>query len=162
MTRVMAGNGAPLKVALLDINVLIALFDAEHVHHEIAHDWFSDARGHGWATCPLTENGFVRISSNPRATFAERPAAARDRLQQFCESGHHVFWADAVSLRDTRVFRTPLPVGSKQVTDIYLLGLACHYGGCFVTLDQGIPLSAVNGATRDHLLVLAPDPDVPV
>ncbi len=61
----MAGNGAASKVALLDVNVLMALFDAEHIHHEAAHDWFSDARAHGWATCPLTENGFVRLMCNP-------------------------------------------------------------------------------------------------
>jgi toxin-antitoxin system PIN domain toxin len=158
----MPGNGVASRVALLDINVLLALFDAEHTHHEVAHDWFSDARAHGWATCPLTENGFVRIASNPRSRFAERPHVARDRLQQFCESGDHTFWPDAISLRDTRLFPTPLPIGSKHVTDIYLLGLACHQGGCFVTFDKGIPLGAVTGATRDHLIVLDLDPDVPV
>jgi toxin-antitoxin system PIN domain toxin len=155
----MAGNGASSKVALLDVNVLIALFDAEHIHHEVAHDWFSNTRAHGWATCPLTENGFVRILSNPRRSpFAERAAAVRDRLQQFCESGDHSFWPDAISIRDARIFRAPLPVGFKQVTDLYLLGLACHYGGCFVTFDKGIPLNAVTGATREHLQVLGPAP----
>lgn len=157
----MAGNGSSPKVALLDVNVLIALFDREHIHHEITHDWFSETRAHGWATCPLTENGFVRILSNPRSPFAERAADVRDRLQRFCESGDHSFWPDAISLRDTRVFRAPLPVGFKQVTDVYLLGLACHYGGSLVTLDKSIPLAAVNGATRENLLVLEPDPNVP-
>jgi uncharacterized protein len=159
----MAGDGASPRIALLDVNVLIALFEEDHIHHEVAHDWFSDARTDGWATCPLTENGFIRIASNPRRSpLGQRPEVVRELLRRFCESGHHSFWGDVISLRDTQRFPAPLPIGSRQVTDIYLLGLACHYGGSFVTFDQGIPLSAVNGATRKHLLVLAPDPDVPV
>ena len=51
--------------SLLDVNVLVALFDPDHVHHEAAHVWFAATRGAGWATCPLTENGVVRVLSNP-------------------------------------------------------------------------------------------------
>lgn len=157
-----AGNGVPPKVALLDVNVLIALFDAEHIHHEVAHDWFSDSRAFGWATCPLTENGFVRVMSNPSATsYWERPAAARDRLARFCESGGHVFWPDSISYRDAQLFSGPLAMSFRHTTDVYLLALACHHGGCLVTFDKGIPLTAVNGARREHLVVLEPDPDVP-
>ena len=58
------------RPALLDVNVLIALFDQEHVHHELSHDWFSDNRRDGWATCPVTENGFLRVLSNPAYSSA--------------------------------------------------------------------------------------------
>jgi toxin-antitoxin system PIN domain toxin len=143
-------------VALLDVSVLIALFNPDHVHHEAAHDWFSDSRAGGWATCPVTENGLVRILSNPAATpSAERPAAIRERLRMFCESGNHTFWPDAVSIRDARLFRHPLPVGFRQVTDVYLLALAVYHGGLLATFDRQIPVAAVTGATSSHLIVIA-------
>ncbi|HWJ56793.1 MAG TPA: hypothetical protein VNR90_11235, partial [Vicinamibacterales bacterium] len=56
------------RIALLDVNLLVALFDPDHVHHDISHDWFAEQRGVGWATCPLTENGLVRVLSSPRAS----------------------------------------------------------------------------------------------
>ncbi|HEY7215024.1 MAG TPA: hypothetical protein VIC28_10365 [Thermoanaerobaculia bacterium] len=71
-------------VALLDVNVLVALFDPDHVHHEAAHTWFAAHRGAGWATCPLTENGLIRILSNPAyAATLETPAALVRRLEAF-------------------------------------------------------------------------------
>jgi len=154
------GNGAVAKVALLDVSLLVALFSPDHVHHEVAHDWFADQRAQGWATCPITENGFVRVMSNPALSpHWERPAALRERLTAFCQSGHHVFWPGAISLRDDRLFQNPLPAGFQQITDVYLLGLACHHGGCLATLDRRIPLSVVIGATADHLRVIAPAHD---
>jgi uncharacterized protein len=151
------GNGVSGRVALLDVSLLVALFSPDHIHHEVAHDWFANQRGHGWATCPLTENGFVRIMSNPALSpHWERPAALRERLAAFCNSGHHVFWPDAISLRDDRLFQNPLPIGFQQITDIYLLALACQQGGCLATLDQRIPLSVVIGATPANLQVIAP------
>jgi toxin-antitoxin system PIN domain toxin len=143
------------RVALLDVNVLLALFDADHVHHEIAHDWFSDHRTAGWSTCPLTENDLVRILSSPAySPVAERPALTRDRLRKFCQSGHHFFWDDNLSLCDARIFPSALPVASQQVTDVYLLALARHHDGCLATFDRRIPLKAVSGATTDHLAVI--------
>jgi len=142
-------------VALLDVNVLIALFSPDHPHHEVAHDWFGDTRTGGWATCPLTENGFVRIMSNPRLSASpESPAAIRDRLRTFRESGHHAFWPDDVSLCDPRLFRKTLPIGARHVTDVYLLALACRHGGCLATFDRLIPWTVVNGATASHLQVI--------
>ncbi len=146
--------------ALLDVNVLIALFNPDHVHHEIAHDWFADHHADGWATCPLTENTFVRILSHPAAgTAVERPVSLVDRLEKFCASRHHVFWPDAVSLRDRKVFNHAVVAGPRQVTDIYLLGLAKKMGGALATFDRTIPLSAVRGATRTTLQVIAPGGD---
>ena len=88
-------------VALLDVNLLVALFDPNHVHHDLAHDWFADQRQGGWATCPLTENGLVRVLSHPAyAGEGQPPADVLQGLRQFCASGHHTFWKATVSIRD--------------------------------------------------------------
>lgn len=143
------------RVALLDVNVLVALFYPDHVHHEIAHDWFSDHRAHGWATCALTENGLVRIVTNPASGIPDqRPAAVIARLRAFRASGHHQFWADAVSLSDEKVFNVSLIRGHRQVSDVYLLGLAAHHGGALATFDRTIPLSAVIDASDTHLQLI--------
>ena len=143
------------RPALLDVNVLLALFNPDHVHHEIAHDWFSDHRLEGWATCPLTENAFVRILSNPAVgTIVERTSVLLNRLGKFCASGHHLFWPDAISLRDHKIFNASFVAGPRQVTDIYLLGLAKKMGGSLATFDRTIPLGAVVGATRTTLIVI--------
>jgi toxin-antitoxin system PIN domain toxin len=144
-------------VALLDVNLLIALFDSDHVHHEPAHDWFADHHTNGWATCALTQNGFVRILANPRypATVKYRPAELLQHLQQFCGSTHHVFWGESVSLTDTKIFKPAFIGGHRQVSDVYLLGLAKKMRGYLATFDAGIPLGAVVGATRDTIAVIA-------
>ena len=108
------------RVSLLDVNVLVALFDPDHVHHDLAHDWFADHRGDGWATCATTENGFVRILANPAyQADAPRLATALERLQRFCASGNHHFWPNAVSLRDTGLFSLGSARGHRQITDVY-------------------------------------------
>jgi toxin-antitoxin system PIN domain toxin len=142
-------------VALLDVNVLVALFDPDHVHHELAHDWFGDQRGAGWATCALTENGLVRVLSHAKYGAAiSRPEEIVGRLRVFCDSGHHVFWPDAVSLRDRRIFNPSFIRGHRQVSDIYLLGLATKMSGSLATFDRSIPASAVIGASRETLAVI--------
>jgi toxin-antitoxin system PIN domain toxin len=139
------------RVALLDINVLVALFDPNHVHHEAAHGWLSTHRRNGWASCPLTENGLVRILSNSAYSGGHETAAMiRQRLDTFCASGHHTFWPDQLSLRDERRFSLS-GVTHRQITDVYLLGLATDQGGRLATLDRSIPLRAVIGADRDRL-----------
>ena len=142
--------------ALLDVNVLIALFDAGHVHHEIAHDWFSDHHTSGWATCPLTENGFLRIIMNPRGPVREDRATVFASLNALCASEHHEFWSDTVSLRDDTLFDPQVHVSYLQIADVYLLGLAVRMGGTLATFDAGIPWRAVRGATREALTVIAP------
>jgi hypothetical protein len=144
------------RAALLDVNLLIALFDPDHIHHELAHDWFADHRAGGWATCPQTENGFVRVLTNPAyGTAVRRPVELITRLRQFCSSGDHVFWPASVSLRDEGVFNVALVRGYRQLTDVYLLGLAVRSGGRLATFDRTIPLGAVVGATRDNLAVIS-------
>jgi uncharacterized protein len=144
------------RVGLLDVNVLIALFDPDHIHHEIAHDWFGDNRASGWATCPLTENGFLRVLSNPaRGGEITQVPDLVARLRKFCTSSHHQFWPDSISLRDERLFDASLVRGHKQLTDIYLLGLVVKRGGRLVTFDRSVPLGAVKGARRESLAVVA-------
>ncbi len=144
-------------VALLDVSLLIALFDSDHVHHEPAHDWFADHHAYGWATSALTQNGFVRILANPRypATVTYRPAQLLQHLQQFSASKHHVFWNDSISLTDKKIFNPALIGGHRHVSDVYLLGLAKKMGGYLATFDAGIPLGAVLGATRDTIAVIS-------
>jgi toxin-antitoxin system PIN domain toxin len=144
------------RPALLDVNVLIALFDETHVHHETAHDWFADNRAGGWATCAITENGFLRVLTNPRLGVVENRASLVSGLRKFCASRGHLFWADAVSFRDERLFDPSVVVSSRQVTDVYLLGLAARNRGRLATFDGGIPLKAVRGATSETLAVIAP------
>jgi uncharacterized protein len=144
------------QVGLLDVNVLIALFDPDHVHHEVAHDWFGDNRVSGWATCPLTENGFLRVLSNPaRGGEITRVPDLVARLQKFCASRYHQFWPDAISIHDERLFDASLIRGHKQLPDVYLLGLAVKRGGRLVTFDRNVPLGAVRGARHETLEVVA-------
>jgi len=139
-------------VALLDVNLLIALFDATHIHHEEAHLWFADNRECRWATCAITENAVVRILSNP--TYPGRRTTMQDatsRLDRFCGSDQHEFWTDSVSLRNGDRFRLHHVQGHRQLTDVYLLGLAVENQGRLATLDASIPLRSVAGAGRANL-----------
>lgn len=141
-------------IALLDVNVLVALFDPDHVHHEAAHEWFSANRLHGWATCPLTENGLVRILSNAAYTGShETTTAIRKRLDTFCSSGNHSFWPDQLSIRDERRFKLS-GVTHGQITDVYLLALATEMGGRLATFDRRIPLSAAIRADQKQLEII--------
>jgi len=142
-------------VALLDVNVLVALFDPDHVHHDVAHDWFAHHRTRGWATCPLTENGFIRTAvalSKARAPLGASELA--DRLRSFTASGFHAFWPDDLRLLDEDLFDLDGVFGHHQLTDIYLLGLAVRHKGVLATFDRKIPCAAVKGATAAHLAVL--------
>lgn len=143
------------RVALLDINVLIALFDSDHVHHDAAHAWFAPSRSAGWATCPLTENGVVRILSNPAyGAEPELPGALFARLRSFCASGGHVFWPDDVTLRGARAFRAGGGLSHSSLTDVYLVALTVAHGGRLATFDRRIPVAAVAGASKEHLEVI--------
>jgi toxin-antitoxin system PIN domain toxin len=130
-------------IGLLDVNVLIALVDSNHVHHEAAHGWFATGRGR-WATCPITENGLVRIISNPKyANGVTSPAVALALLARLKLVGGHVFWPDDISLTETDAFRQDHLLASHQVTDIYLLGLAARRGGRLITFDRRLSVAAV-------------------
>lgn len=143
-----------MRRALLDINVLLALLDSDHVDHERAHDWLDDELVGGWASCPVTQNGFVRIVSQPRYPSPVAPAEAVDLLARACESRHHEFWPCDLSLLDPRIVDRSRLHGPRQVTDAYLLALAAARDGRFVTFDRSLSLSCVIGATNDNVTIL--------
>jgi toxin-antitoxin system PIN domain toxin len=139
---------------LLDINVLIALIDPAHVQHDRAHEWFAASGEKAWATCPLTENGLLRIVGHARyPNSAGTPAAVAELLASLRDLPGHEFWPDDVSLLDQeRVDRSRL-LDSAQVTDSYLLALAVARGGQLATFDQRLVADAViHGAKALHLI----------
>ena len=140
--------------ALLDINVLLALLDADHVDHQRAQEWISGEIQHGWASCALTQNGFVRIISQPRYPSPVSPSEAVERLRRATNTEYHEFWPCSISLLEDRRINASHVHGPRQVTDVYLLALAVEHGGRFVTFDRAIPLSAAPGATPEHLVVV--------
>jgi len=138
--------------ALLDVNVLIALLDGAHQHHGAARAWLEANIQHGWASCPITQNGCVRIMSQPAYPGAEPPAAIAGRLRDATETEWHAFWPDAVSLVGPKTLDWRHVLGARQLTDLYLLALAVHRDGRLVTLDGGVPVHAVPGAGPRHLM----------
>ena len=143
-----------MRRALLDINVLLALLDADHVDHGTAREWLAAEIRHGWASCALTQNGFVRVISQPRYPSPVSPAKAVERLRRATATEHHEFWPCSISLLEARRIQPAHVHGPRQVTDVYLLALAVEHGGRFVTFDRSIPLSAAPGAGPEHLVVL--------
>src|SRR4051812_36481961 len=128
-----------MAVALLDINVLIALAWPNHVHNAAARLWFARESNHGWATCPLTQCGFVRISSNPKIIVgAVKPSEALALLQRMAADAHHQFWPDDLSLTSAATSPWDRLSGHRQVTDTYLFSLCLRHGGKIATLDGAI------------------------
>ncbi|PYM16786.1 MAG: VapC toxin family PIN domain ribonuclease [Candidatus Rokuibacteriota bacterium] len=140
--------------ALLDINVLIALLDPDHSLHERAREWFGRHGPQGWTSCPITQNGCVRIMSHPAYPNALPVRPVVERLREATQSPHHEFWPDDVTLLDPRVADAGRIHGPRQLTDLYLLALAVSRGGRFVTFDASVPLTAIEGAEKKHLVVL--------
>ncbi len=140
--------------ALLDINILIALHDRDHVHHRRASDWLAANMGQGWASCPMTQNGCLRIMSQPAYPNAQPLQVLVPMLQSATGHAQHRFWHDDISVLDERCFHHPHIHGARQLTDLYLLALAVRNKGRLVSFDQRIPLSAVPGATPRHLVAL--------
>ncbi len=145
-----------MTIALLDVNVLVALADARHVHHELVHRWFARQVRHGWATCPITQNGLVRIISDPRYLGAGLLLApALKYLQDLADSPGHTFWPDDVSLTQPRFTHRAFQ-GHRQLTDAYLLGLAEHHDGLLATLDRGLSAVVLASADPRRLVCLLP------
>lgn len=136
-----------MSVALLDVNVLIALTWPNHVHHASARRWFEASSAAGWATTPVTELGFVRVSSNKNVIpDATTPGATLGVLRKLCNLPGHEFWPD-----DTRLVDPPFSLDRlgthRQLTDVHLAALAARRKGKLVTFDRGIP-SALHPAER--------------
>lgn len=140
--------------ALLDVNVLIALLDADHVNHIRARDWLNEHSAEGWASCPITQNGCARIMSQPAYPNALPTAAVIERLQEAAQHPSHEFWSDDVSILDQAVVDPRRIHGPRQLTDLYLLALSVRHQGTFVTLDHRVPLAAVHGANDTHLTMI--------
>ncbi len=140
--------------ALLDVNVLIAIHDPDHVHHRLATEWLNRNIRSGWASCSLTQNGCLRIMAQPGYSNPQALPVLVQMLQRSTQSSTHAFWAEPVSILDRDRFEHAHIHSPRQLTDLYLLALAVAHRGRFVTFDQRIPLSAVRGATRKHLVTL--------
>jgi toxin-antitoxin system PIN domain toxin len=140
--------------ALLDINMLLALFDRGHLFHSRALGWWSRNKADGWANCPLTENGYLRVV--PQASYP-RPAKLADaavQLRAWAVPPLHAFWPDDVSILDGALIDHSRLLSPKRISDVYLLAIVVNHGGRLVTLDTGISVEAVKGARREQLVVI--------
>ncbi len=140
--------------ALFDVNVLIALLDEEHASHDVALQWLGDHIADGWSSCAITQNGCLRIMSSQGYPNALPIQVVAERLREATLASPHEFWMHDVSLLDARAVELSRVHSARQLTDVYLLALAVHHGGRFVTFDRHVIRSAVAGATNAHLVVL--------
>ena len=144
-----------MSTVLLDVNVLVALFDPGHIHHEPAHRWFAAHSRQRWATCPITINGCIRVLSHPSyPTVHATPADVLVHLRTLCAKPAHEFWPDDISLLDEARCRPSKIRSSNHVTDTYLVALAVAHGGKLVTFDRSISVEAVPGARESSLVQL--------
>ena len=142
-----------MKTALLDVNVLLALAWPTHVHHMLAHRWFQEHARHGWATCPMTQTAFVRISSNAKIIDgAVTPQEALALLRQMVRQDDHHFWADDLNLAAATNGLFVRLGGHRQMTDAYLLALAMAKRGMLVTLDRGVSALVPQDRRADDVL----------
>jgi uncharacterized protein len=140
--------------ALLDVNVLIALLDEAHVHHALAGRWLAEHIEFGWASCPLTQLGCVRVMAQPAYPNTQPAAVVAQRLAAATRERHHEFWPATLDALAADVFTWDAVLTSRHATDMYLLALAVRHGGRFVTFDRHVPTRAVDGAAARHLVVL--------
>ncbi len=140
--------------ALLDVNVLIALLDANHSLHVRAREWFASHAPIGWASCPITQNGCVRIMSHPGYPNPLPARAVMERLAEASTSSFHEFWPDDVSLLDEELVDAAHIHGPRQLTDLYLLALSVRHRGRFVTFDHSVSMDAIKGARTKDLVTL--------
>lgn len=133
-----------MTVYLLDVNVLIALVDSAHVQHDEAHEWFGKTGKKAFATCPLTENGLLRIVGHPKYPNSPgSPGAVLESLEAIRALPGHCFWADKISLTDAALIDSTRLSSHAQVTDTYLLALAKAHGGKLASMDRRLLVDAV-------------------
>jgi toxin-antitoxin system PIN domain toxin len=134
---------------LLDANVLIALCDDQHALHPQAHRWFSLGGSKSWATCPLTENAFIRITSHPSYPRSTGSIPEQIRiLREFCQLPGHEFWPDDLSFVRTDAWLNLEHAKPSNLTDFYLIALAFKRSGKFVSLDRAIPAHRIKGGVE--------------
>ena len=143
-----------MSTSLLDVNILLAIFDPEHIHHSRVKEWLDDELHHGWASCAITQNGFVRIASQASYPGRRSTRDAIDRLSEATSTAEHTYWECSISLLNEALIDRSKVLGPNQVTDVYLLALATSNGGRLVTMDRGVPVAAVPRATPDNLVTL--------
>lgn len=149
-------------ISLLDVNVLVALAWPNHEHHEVATRWFRRHQPEGWATCPLTQSGFVRVSSNQRVIpGAKPPAEAVALLRRMLDLPHHIFFSDDISLVASKFVATEKIAGYRQVTDAHLLAIALRHGGRLATLDRAIAQLLPSGFKADEAVCWLPAEPAP-
>ena len=141
--------------ALLDVNVLIALLDEAHIHHVQAMSWLERSIQYGWATCPITQNGCIRIMSQSGYPGALPAAVVAERLAEAADNSDHEFWSDDVNLLKEGCLDWSRVLGHRQVTDAYLLALAVRYQGRLVTLDRRISPGVVTDAKPESLVIIS-------
>ena len=149
-----------MSAALLDVNVLVTLLWRPHAFHRAAMKWFVHNDKHGWATCSLTQAGFVRVVSNPGVdAAAPTPAKALGLLKASTESNsYHQFWADTIPLTAIGASLQNRIRGHNQITDAYLLAMAIHRNATLVTFDARMQSLAPKGsAEHDALVILHPE-----
>jgi toxin-antitoxin system PIN domain toxin len=131
---------------LLDVNVVIALIDPTHVGHNAAHNWFDSTGSESWATCPITENGVMRIIGHPKyPNSVGSPAAAAPIVSRLRAMRGHLFWNDDLSLVGSDLVDAGQIATPGQVTDTYLLALAVANHGQLATFDRRLATKAVRG-----------------
>jgi uncharacterized protein len=136
------------------VNVLIALIDPAHVQHDNAHAWFAEVGSEVWATCPITENGVMRIVGHPRYPSSPgTPAAVAEIMAGFLALPGHEFWSDSLSLLDGGWVDRERLLDSAQVTDTYLVALAVAHGGKLATFDRQIVTDAVKDGRQALCLI---------
>ena len=140
--------------SLLDVNVLIALLDSGHTHHLAATSWLEKEVRHGWASCPITQNGCIRVMSQPAYPQALPATLVAQRLAEAAQGRDHEFWPDDVNLLEPGNCDWSRILGHRQVTDVYLLLLAVKHGGRLVTLDRRISVESVPQAGADQLAII--------
>lgn len=144
-----------MPIHLLDVNVLLPLAWPNHEHYRAASKWFAQDGRNGWATCPITQCAFVRISSNPKIfEFAVSPAQATEKLCEICEHPNHIFWPDDLEFVNDNYIQHHRIKGHRQITDAYLLALAIRHGSVLVTMDQGIASLAEDMRKSENLYVI--------
>lgn len=136
-----------MAAVLLDVNVVVPLFWSRHPDHNVTQEWFKENERKGWATCPITQAAFVRIVSNPSfSTDAVSPVEAIVLLEEALDRSTHEFWPDDLSFAEAAACLKPDLSGHKQITDVYLLGLAIHHRAKLVTFDR--PLASLLPANK--------------
>jgi toxin-antitoxin system PIN domain toxin len=143
-------------IHLLDVNVLIAMIDPAHVHHQITNEWFAAEGRLGWATCPITQNGVLRIVGNPRyGNSPGSPAAVAPVLARLVALEGHEFWSDEITLLDSARVDADRLLNAGSITDAYLLALAVANAGALATLDRRLVTASVRGGPQALRLIAA-------